>query len=98
MIPFLIDLHGYCQGEQAQAITEAARAFKAQLEASGATFPIDDQFSLATVRHAWLYSRNYWEQDSQNPSRNDQRSESIQVTENLMSGSRLGAYEHLKGR
>jgi hypothetical protein len=99
VIPVLIDIHGYIPGPNAPQVTEAVKAFLAKLQAEhGLEFPTGELTPLATVRHAWLYSRNYWEQDPGNPSRNDQRNESIQVTENLLDNSTIGSYEHLRER
>jgi hypothetical protein len=99
MIPFLIDLHGMVAGEKCEALTRLTRTFLDGLKELGATFSEGEAaFNLATVRHAWLCSRVFWEQDPANPSINHQRSESIQVTENLLDGSRQGEYKHLEGR
>jgi hypothetical protein len=99
MIPFLVDIHGHVPGDKAQALTAAIKEFVASLQHYGVTFTDGDAaFNMATVRHGWLCTRVFWEQDKAMPQINHQRNESIQVTENLLTGTTQGSYEHYAGR
>jgi hypothetical protein len=99
VIPFLIDIHGHLPGARAAEVTAATETFLETLRGLGVSFDVGDSaFNLATVRHGWLCSRQFWEQDPVNGAINHRRNESIQVTVNLLTGRTEGRYELLHGR